>query len=269
MNRESLYISAGEQQLHCLQWGSGKRLLLAFHGYGDNAEIYRPLLSCLGNDYTILSFDLPHHGKSNWSESIEFTKKDLVAMVENLMLQYKVDKVSLIGYSMGGRVALSVVEGLPACIDKVTLIATDGLAINFYFYFFTRTYAGRKMFRTMLEKPVPYIRIVNWLRKKKLVDASRHKFVMHFLDSAEGRNFLLRVWPAMNDIVPEPRRLKTLIQQYKISITIFMGAYDKIMPPSIAEKFSSGLDTVQLHILGKGHRVFDNETAQQIAASLL
>ena len=48
-----------------------------------------------------------------------------------------------------------------------------------------------------------------------------------------------------------------------------MGTHDKIMPPTLAEKFKTGLDTVQLYILDKGHRIFDDESAEQIAHSLL
>src|ERR1035437_6177764 len=132
MNNESRYISAGKEQLHYLKMGSGKRLLLAFHGYSNDAELYRPLQEYLSKDYTILSFDLPHHGKSKWAEDIQFTKKDLMTMVETLKAEYHVDKVSLLGYSMGGRVCLTILEYMPASIDKVALIATDGLTVNFY-----------------------------------------------------------------------------------------------------------------------------------------
>src|SRR6185437_10973172 len=104
----------------------------------------------------------------------QLMEKDLVTMVEKLMTAYHVDKVSLLGYSMGGRVALTILENMPANIDKVTLAATDGLSVNFYFWFFTRTYIGKKIFRNMLEKPQPYFRVMDWLKDRKLADASRH-----------------------------------------------------------------------------------------------
>jgi pimeloyl-ACP methyl ester carboxylesterase len=269
MSGKSHYISIGKEQLHFLKSGSGSRLLLAFHGYGDDAEQYDPMLEYLHNDYIILSFDLPYHGKSKWPDEVHFTKKKLGSMVSALMAEYQVDKVSLMGYSIGGRVALTILEYLPAHIDKVALIATDGLVVNPYFYFFTRTQIGKRIFRNMLEKPRNYTRVMDWLKARKWVDAARHKFASHFLQSEPGRKFLLKVWPAMNDIIPQPKKLKSLIHKYKIPVSIFMGAYDKIMPPSLAKKFGTGLDTVQLHILEKGHRVLDNENARQIAESLL
>jgi hypothetical protein len=48
-----------------------------------------------------------------------------------------------------------------------------------------------------------------------------------------------------------------------------MGASDKIMPPRLARRFINNLNTARLVILEKGHKLIDNENAQQIAAQLL
>ena len=121
----------------------------------------------------------------------------------------------------------------------------------------------------MLEKPTLYFKLLNWLKKKDLVDARRHKFVMQSLSSAENRELLLHVWLGLSDLIPAPEKLKAAISQYNIPVSIFMGAHDKIMPPALGKRFKAGLDSVQLYILDKGHRIFDNENARQIANSLL
>ncbi|MCD6010659.1 MAG: alpha/beta hydrolase fold protein [Flavipsychrobacter sp.] len=262
------FVTIGKEKLHYLRWGSGKKLLLAFHGYGDDARIFYPLKEYLEQEYTILSIDLPHHGSSQWPDEL-FTKAGLMAMTKGLMAEYGTDNVSLIGYSMGGRVCLSIIQQLPDRIDKVALLASDGLTVNFYYHFFTRTAIGKKVFRHMLEKPGVYLKTIEMLRKMRIADAGRYKFAMHFLGEEDRRKFLLKVWPGMSDLVSSPQQLKAVIRKHKIPIAIFMGAYDKIIPVSQAKKFSRGLDTVNVHIVGKGHRLFDNETAQQIAVQLL
>ena len=269
MDEQSKYISTGKEKLHYLRWGGGKRLLLAFHGYGDDARIFDPFREHLSKEYTMLSFDLPHHGDSKWPDDTKLAKQDLFELVETLKATYKVEKVSLLGHSMGGRVCLSIVESMPENIDKVALIAADGLSINFYYYFLTRTYIGRKLFKKMLERPGRFFGVINWLNKKNLVNASRHKFVMNFLQSEESRKLLWQVWPGMSDIIPSPTKLKRLIRQYQIPVSIFMGANDKITPPHLGKNFKSDLDTVQLYVLEKGHRVFDHENAEHIAQCLL
>ncbi len=269
MTEQSGYLAAGSQQLHYLKWGSGKCLLLAFHGYGDTSQIFLPVVSHLQQDYTIISIDLPHHGGSNWSEGVKLSLNDLSALIEGLLKVYKVEKVSLLGYSLGGRVCLALISALPTLIDKVILIAPDGLRKDPYYYFFTKNYFGKKFFRNMLLQPGPYFRIMKLLRNIKLVHNSRYKFAMHFMQSTESREFLLRVWPSMSEIMPEPKQVKNVIATHQVSVIIFMGAYDKIITASLATKFSDGLGSVQVHILEKGHRILDHESAQQIAASLL
>lgn len=263
------YISVGTEKLHYLEWGTGKRLLLAFHGYGNDAEIFSLFAAHLGSEYTILSFDLPHHGRSEWSNDTMLTKKDLVTLIGSLKVAYHVDKVSLLGYSMGGRVCLTVIEVFPECVDKAVLIASDGLEINGYYYFFTQTYLGSKIFRYMLKKPALVLKLTDWLNSKKIVDPSRHKFVTHYLKPEASRQFLLKVWPGMRDLVPTPSKVRQAIRKHHIPVSIFMGNYDRIMPPALAEKFKSGLDTVHLFILERGHKVFDEENAHQIAQRLL
>ncbi len=269
MGTESNYIELGGERLHYLKWGSGKRLLLAFHGYGDDANIFLPIRQYLEDDYTVLSVDLPHHGGSNWQTDELFDRHGLITMVNELMHTYHVSKVSLMGYSMGGRVCLSVIEQQPQCIDRVALIATDGLTVNFYYYFFTKTAVGRKMFNHMLERPGKYLGVIEWLKKKNLVDGSRYKFVMHFLGSEENRSFLQKVWPNTSDLMPAPDRVKKMIRKYRIQVAVFMGAHDKIIPLAHAHRFKKGLDTVRVFVLDKGHRLFDDTNAHLVAEQLL
>lgn len=265
----SKFIAAGNEQLHYLEMGSGKKVLLAFHGYANDAAIFQSFEPYLGDEYTILSFDLPHHGKSKWTEDVILSKRDLAVLVTEIKAKYSVDKVSLLGYSMGGRVCLTVIELFPGDIDKVVLIASDGLTRNYFYYFFTNTFVGKQLFRHVMKKPKPYFRIIDWLKDKKRIDAARHRFAMQYIGTEHSRKFLLQVWPAMSALMPDYGKLKATIRQYQIPVAIFMGQYDKIIPAALAQQFQKGLNSVQVFVLPKGHRVFDNENAGDIARYLL
>jgi pimeloyl-ACP methyl ester carboxylesterase len=222
----------------------------------------------LAKEFTLLSFDLPHHGKSDWTEE-KFHKRDLIVLMQKLLEEYNVSKVSLIGYSMGGRVCLTITELLPENIDNVLLIASDGLVFNPFYYFVTRTLVGKKMFSNFLVKPKQYLKLITWLRQKELIDATRYRFFMYYLESEADRSFLLKVWPAMSHITPDRKKLSAAIKKYCIPVFVFMGAYDKIIPVLHAERFKRDLPTVHLHILEKGHRVFDADSLPQMANCLI
>ena len=269
MEHKPGYIAADGIQLHYLQWGSGKKLLLAFHGYGESAHLFDVLQPHLEHEFTVVSIDLPYHGSSSWAPDHNLTGLALAAITERLMSMHQVSRVSLIGYSLGGRVCLAIMEQLPELMEKIVLLAPDGLRVDPYYSFFTQNRVGKLVFRDLLLRPMPYFRFMSVLHTLKLVHPKRYKFALHFLGDKERRQKLLEVWPAMRHIMPVPGIVKEVIRKHKIRLIIFMGAYDKIMPPSLARRFQSGLDTVAVNIIDKGHRLLDHETAVQVAASLL
>lgn len=267
--RESGFISLDKGALHYLRMGEGKRLLLAFHGYGNEAAIFTPFLQYLEKDFTIYSIDLPHHGRSKWEKHLPLEKKDLTDLVKQLLDKTGVREVSLLGYSMGGRVCLTLIEQMPKFIDKALLIAADGLIFNPLYYFVTKTFVGKRLFKGFLSNPVKYMKLIEKMREKKWLGESRYKFVMWYLQSEKDREFLLQVWPGLKKIVPNLKKLKNKVNEYNIPVHIFMGAYDRVIPVANAERFKKGLKSVHLHVMEKGHRTFDAETIPHMAKCLL
>ncbi len=266
---QSEFIELVNGKLHCLRIGTGKRVLLAFHGYGNTAAVFSPFQRYLEKDFTILSIDLPHHGRSVWGDDKLLHKVDLSKLVEYVMNNLQVEKISILGYSMGGRVCMGIIELMPESIEQVVLLASDGLVFNPFYYFATRTMIGRSLFRNFLKNNGPYMALIEWLKRRKLIEESRYKFGMRYIGTEEDRSFLGRAWPAMSMIIPGNRKLKTLINQYNIPVCIFMGEYDRVIPVQHAKKFQQGLISVKLHVLDKGHRVFDADTIPQISNSLI
>ena len=269
MSESSHYIQAGSQQLHYLSTGSGKQLLLAFHGYGHDAESLLLFAPYLADKYTTLFIDLPHHGKSEWPDNDVFSRKALLSVTRDLMKACGVEKVSLMGYSMGGRVCCTLIEDMPDCIDKVVLMASDGLSLNPHYYFFTQTALGKMMFTSMLKGPELYFNFVSRMKKMGWINESQYKFVVHYLGDEPARLKLGQIWPCMSELMPDRKKVKAAIDNRNIKVDLFMGRYDRVMPPALAENFKSGLESVQLHILEKGHRVFGPDNAEMIAQTLL
>jgi len=262
------YVSTGRMQLHYRRYGSGPKLLIAFHGYGNEATIFSPFAPFIGATYTLYSIDLPHHGNSHWDAGTKLEKKDLVKLATNLMKEMSTNKCSLLGYSIGGRVCLSIIEQMPEHIDKVLLIAPDGLVFNPLYYFVTRNFAGKRLFNSFLSNPKKYMRYIDWMKEKKYLSTAQYNFGMNYLGSREDRNFLLKVWPDLSRIITSATTVKAAIIKHRIPVYIFMGAYDRVIPVKNADSFK-GLETVTIYVAEKGHRVFDKDTMPQMAECLL
>lgn len=268
-SHSSAYINLGKEQLHYLYTGNGKKLLLAFHGYGNTADMFMPFSEHL-KDYTIVSIDLPHHGNSLWSDNMHFTTQHLSDLVMHLLTKYNCSSISLMGYSMGGRVCLKIAELMPEKVDKIILLASDGLTFNTFYYFVTRTTPGKYLFKSFLSSPQRYMPIINWARKRNIIDASRQKFAMQYLNEAQERHFLLKVWPCMSLLIPDYKKLKSEITRHNIHISVYMGKFDKVIPVNLAERFKETLNNanIELLVLNKGHRLIDEDTLPIIAKSL-
>lgn len=265
---DSGFITTGSQRLHYLRWGQGSRVLLAFHGYGNSASLFASLAGKVAATYTTISVDLPHHGRSEWTGNDPWTKPELTAFVKALMAQLGVERISLTGFSLGGRVCLNIIEQLPEVVNKAVLIAPDGLVPNPLYWFVTRNPAGIRLFNGFVERPEGYIRFVDWLHHRKWVNASKHKFVMQYVSAPAARAFLRKVWPGMRLLVPARRQVQQRIRQFRIPTYIFMGRYDRIIPPRQAHTFAKGNPFIHVQVLDKGHRLMDEESLRGIAAAL-
>ncbi|MEH2324495.1 MAG: 2-succinyl-6-hydroxy-2,4-cyclohexadiene-1-carboxylate synthase [Nostoc sp.] len=107
-----------------------KPLILLLHGFMGNINEFDEALKVLDEDFSYLTLDLPGHGKTKLLGSDEYYKIQPTAQaIINLLDELKIDKCYLIGYSMGGRLALYLTLDFPERFIKVVLeSASPGLA---------------------------------------------------------------------------------------------------------------------------------------------
>jgi pimeloyl-ACP methyl ester carboxylesterase len=254
--------------MHALKMGAGPRLALAFHGYSNTASLFLGLESLLGHEFTVVAFDLPHHGRSHWESGTILEPAALKQLVERLCDRHGVRQAALLGFSLGGRVALSLLQWAPERVSQVALAAPDGLAFSPFHFFATRTAPGQRLMSHLIRQPGFYFSLLAQLRRRNWIPESRYQFFMHYLESEAARRFLGAVWPSLRFLTPSQRRLRMLIRRHRIPVHLFMGRYDKVIPISLGIAFAKGNPDVQLHILEKGHRLMDGDTIRRMAQVL-
>lgn len=102
--------------------GSGETIVF-IHGLSDNLLYWEFLASNLKNDYQVLRIDLRGHGGSelgNDEISIELFVNDLYSLLKEL----DISKVHLIGFSLGGAVALEFTVMYPETVDSLVLMSS-------------------------------------------------------------------------------------------------------------------------------------------------
>jgi 2-succinyl-6-hydroxy-2,4-cyclohexadiene-1-carboxylate synthase len=113
---------------HVEENGSGPALLL-LHGFTGSGKSWNPLLPGLTETHRVITVDFPGHGVTSAPTdparyTIENTAADLAAILEKL----EVEQTAVLGYSLGGRVALFFALRYPARVAGLILeSASPGL----------------------------------------------------------------------------------------------------------------------------------------------
>ncbi len=97
-------------------------VILFLHGFMGNSKVFAEAMSLLSAQFYCLAVDLPGHGQTQifGSDSYYSMETTAVALVE-LLHELKLDPCCLVGYSMGGRLALYLACFFPQLFPKVVL----------------------------------------------------------------------------------------------------------------------------------------------------
>ncbi len=113
--------------LHYEISGNGKKPLVLLHGFMENHTIWNDMESHLTKEFTLIKIDLPGHGESenyNAVNSMDFMAEKVKEVLEKLNL----NKINILGHSMGGYASLAFAEKFPEFIESVTLFFSTTLA---------------------------------------------------------------------------------------------------------------------------------------------
>ncbi|QAS53876.1 2-succinyl-6-hydroxy-2,4-cyclohexadiene-1-carboxylate synthase [Halobacillus litoralis] len=106
--------------------GEGPALLM-LHGFTGSAATFNLFLENMNHDYRVLKVELPGHSRTGSVGVVTMEQFccDLAAILDQMNL----DKVTLMGYSLGGRTALSFAILYPHLVERLILeSASPGLA---------------------------------------------------------------------------------------------------------------------------------------------
>lgn len=109
---------------HVDQCGNGFPLLL-LHGFTAGASTWQPFCPVFGKHSRLIMVDLIGHGKSESPLDAERynvidTANDLLVLLDELGME----QIDLVGYSMGGRVAITFAALYPERVRKLVLEST-------------------------------------------------------------------------------------------------------------------------------------------------
>lgn len=175
-------------KLHYHRFGHGNQWLFCFHGYGEAGEKFLFLEETLLSTHTVIAIDMPFHGKTSWTGPLLLEPVVLMDIIQQIAPPGS--QVQLMGYSMGGRICLHLLEMYPQQISRLVLVAPDGLHKNPWQKFTTQTWLGNKLFRLTMQYPGWMFVMMGLTTKLGLFNKSISRFAHQYLDDAEERQKL-------------------------------------------------------------------------------
>jgi pimeloyl-ACP methyl ester carboxylesterase len=104
------------------------RTVVLLHGFGSSLHTWEDWIPVLSKDFRVIQYDLPGHGLTGPDASGDYTDARGIAVLLDLLHHLGIQKFSLIGHSIGGRLAWNFAAAHPERIEKLVLVAPDGFA---------------------------------------------------------------------------------------------------------------------------------------------
>ena len=120
-----------EQCIHYQQWGNveSRRQILLLHGWGMNSGVWVPAAQYLQErfpDSHIIAVDLPGYGQSRSCDQQDLGGQyNSVTLAQCLAFLLKDKESTLIGWSMGGLVALEMLHQFPEAVSRLVLVSSS------------------------------------------------------------------------------------------------------------------------------------------------
>jgi len=264
----SAFVSSGGYSWEYFIFGKGPEILFAFHGFDNDANDFRIFEEDFGKEYTIVAVNLFFHGKSDTPShhaEDEFDTKHLLELFNNLLFDLSCERFSFLGFSLGGRIILELIQYYAERIDRVLLLAPDGLKISKWYRFITDTYLGKRLFKRVVYRAEGALQIAKFLNSIGVVREKQYRFALSNFDTMEKRKKVYNVWMIFRKILPDPVAVGEALSKYQIPVDIYFGSRDTIIPVSFGIKFiKDAVYPVNIHVLDAGHNLMKERIVREL-----
>ena len=124
-HHEVQYVEIHGHRRAYVKTGSGPVLLL-LHGLGCDHTTWTPVIDQLAKRYTVIAPDLLGHGLSAKPRA-DYSVGGYANGMRDLLTVLNIDKVTVVGHSFGGGVAMQFAYQFPERTERMMLVASGGL----------------------------------------------------------------------------------------------------------------------------------------------
>src|SRR5690606_4802203 len=224
--------------------GKGSPVVL-LHGYLENMKMWVPVSDELSKNHQVVLLDLPGHGQSENLAEVH-TMELMAEAVRQTLEALKIENPSVIGHSMGGYVTLAYADLFPDEIRSFILLNSSTLpdSPEKKEQRLKAVETAEKNLDTLIKMSIPAL-----FAEKNLENL---KPEIELTKELARETSLQGVTAALKGMRLRPDR-SYLLDDFKGSIGILMGKYDKAVNPEEFKKRIPAKENIALRELETGH----------------
>jgi len=260
----SHFVQANGLRLHHLDWGTADaHPVVLVHGIRLHAWVWGDFCRRFRDDHHVLTVDQRGHGDSDWAAPTHYHLHDYYEDLDAVMRAREVEGCTLIGHSLGARVALLYAYQHPERVRRLVLVDMGaGLP---------HLIAGRD-FSRITETPPPqdfgshaeateYLGKILRIGPRHLIEES----VVHGMRQLESGRYTWKYDPALSG-PPQPREgarewdLWEAARNIDCPTLLLHGEYSKVVTPDIVARMQAEMADCRTQLVANaGHALFTDQ----------
>mgnify|MGYP006266987447 CR=1 FL=1 len=258
----SQFFTYEDENLHYITVGQGAEALIAFHGFGQDLQLFHRLAEKISERFTIYLFDVYYHGNSTRPE-IPLTKDQWKATLSSFLSSKKIDRFSILSYSLGGRFGIAAAYEFAERVNELFLIAPDAIITSIW-YRFSTSFGFKRLFKYLMKNPGSFQRLLNFMERYKLVNRTLIQFARKELGPKENRIKVYRCWIYFKELKYPTEDLVKRFNRHNIRIHLLLGSKDRIITPEEVREKWQHIRSIDYKIIPAKHHelVYQNNLDQ-------
>lgn len=240
----------------------GAPAVILLHGFGASLETWEPWAKALSAHYRVIRLDLPGFGLTGADPTGDYSDAREIKILADLMDQLGVARASLIGNSLGGRIAWTFAAKYPERVTRLVLVSPDGFASPGFEY-------GKAPKVPLMMQALPYVAprsllkanlAIAYGRPASLTDSTLTRYRDLLLAPGVRRAILTRTGQVIL-VDPAP-----ILSHIETPTLLLWGEKDGMIPIRNADDYLRDLPHATLvRLPGLGHVPFEEDPAASLA----
>ena len=249
LNFVMAFIKTNGINIHYQIHGSGEPLIL-ISGLGGDLNFWQTSLEVLSKSYQVVIFDTRGSGKTDAPEgpySMEIFADDLSGLMDGL----EINKAHILGFSMGGAVALTFAQRYPHRTSKLILaasFATMNPQVRLFLDAVLVVYEINRSSKQMFDLIAP------WLFSADFLSKTENRIYLNY-DESEPDEQSFEAWQSQY-IAQQQFDISCALSDISAPALIMVGEQDRLAHLEDSQNLAAGIFNSELVVIpGSGHLI--------------